>query len=608
MGKNSNGQGKGKPKLKDRDFGKALIKQQLAGVRGMGGRSTRDTKKMTSILDTTALSDYVDYIEMEGKSVQVKRTHMNDAFLVEPTSNQAAQHLTSDAFNYEHLKIPRKPAWTRAMTADDVDRNEKDAFLVWRREIAAMEDASRSKATPFEKNLEVWRQLWRVLERSDMAVQIVDARNPLLYYTQDLMAYAAEHTPPRPMMLLINKADFLTDHQRRVWAAYLTSKGIKFAFYSAFLEQEKIERAAQEGFAVGMPTDEEEEGEDEDGDEEGKEEDDDEEDGEDEETEEEDGEEEGEGWVDDDGEEDDEEEEGDDKEEGEEGEEDEGEPKQKGHKQQQKGQRPPPRAADLFDRDEVALLADDLAQTYLHGPSAAASAAQNAASSSSSSSSAASASEAAAEAAAGQPSLSRLERAEQQALRSRVLTRSELVLLLTALPRRLGIRPQEKNAGRLVVGMLGFPNVGKSSVINSILGVSKTTHGALRVAVSSTPGKTKHFQTLHVSPSLQLCDCPGLVFPSFMRSTGEMLCAGILPINQMRDYADPANVIASRVPAHLLEAAYGINIRRVLDVKDNLERPPTGSELLCAYCQTKGYITNGTGRWDEFRACKEILR
>lgn len=25
--------------------------------------------------------------------------------------------------------------------------------------------------TPFEKNLEVWRQLWRVLERSDIVVQ-----------------------------------------------------------------------------------------------------------------------------------------------------------------------------------------------------------------------------------------------------------------------------------------------------------------------------------------------------------------------------------------------------------------------------------------------------
>lgn len=241
-GQGKDGQGKGKPKLCDRDLGKALIKQQQRGSQGMNGLRTAQQKKMTSILDTTALSDYVDYIEMEGKGPTVKRTHMNDAFLVEPTNNQlnTPQRLSSSAFDYQHLRIPRKPAWSRSMSAEDVDRNEKDAFLMWRRDIAAMEEASRSRATPFEKNLEVWRQLWRVLERSDMAVQIVDARNPLLYYTQDLMTYAAELQPPRPMMLLINKADFLTEHQRRVWAAYLTSQGVKFAFYSAFNEQEKV--------------------------------------------------------------------------------------------------------------------------------------------------------------------------------------------------------------------------------------------------------------------------------------------------------------------------------------------------------------------------------
>ena len=126
--------------------------------------------------------------------------------------------------------------------------------------------------------------------------------------------------------------------------------------------------------------------------------------------------------------------------------------------------------------------------------------------------------------------------------------------------------------------------------------------------MSSTPGKTKHFQTLMVSDELMLCDCPGLVFPSFMSSPGEMLCAGILPINQMRDYIEPAAVISSRVPMHLLEAAYGMKIRRLLDFKDALDRPPTPHEMLEAYSALKGYITNGTGRWDEFRACKELLR
>ncbi len=35
--------------------------------------------------------------------------------------------------------------------------------------------------TPYEKNLDVWRQLWRVVERSDVLVQIVDARMPTFY-------------------------------------------------------------------------------------------------------------------------------------------------------------------------------------------------------------------------------------------------------------------------------------------------------------------------------------------------------------------------------------------------------------------------------------------
>jgi large subunit GTPase 1 len=39
---------------------------------------------------------------------------------------------------------------------------------------------------------------------------------------------------------------------------------------------------------------------------------------------------------------------------------------------------------------------------------------------------------------------------------------------------------------RLMVGMVGYPNVGKSSVINVLC-------GRKRVGVASMPGKTKHF-------------------------------------------------------------------------------------------------------------------
>jgi len=36
------------------------------------------------------------------------------------------------------------------------------------------------------------------------------------------------------------------------------------------------------------------------------------------------------------------------------------------------------------------------------------------------------------------------------------------------------------------------------------------------VSTSRTPGHTKHFQTIYLTPTIRLCDCPGLVFPSLV--------------------------------------------------------------------------------------------
>ena len=78
--------------------------------------------------------------------------------------------------------------------------------------------------TPFERNLEVWRQLWRVLERSHLVVQIIDGRNPLRFRCEDLEEYVHDVEGPegeegtgkgyRKALLLINKADLLSVSQR----------------------------------------------------------------------------------------------------------------------------------------------------------------------------------------------------------------------------------------------------------------------------------------------------------------------------------------------------------------------------------------------------------
>ena len=65
----------------------------------------------------------------------------------------------------------------------------------WRRRLALIQDSDLLLLTPFEKNLEVWRQLWRVVELAEVVVQIVDATKPFIFHMFDLFAYCKEVSP-----------------------------------------------------------------------------------------------------------------------------------------------------------------------------------------------------------------------------------------------------------------------------------------------------------------------------------------------------------------------------------------------------------------------------
>ncbi|KAF3775983.1 GTPase [Nymphaea thermarum] len=159
-----------------------------------------------------------------------------------------------------------------------------------------------------------------------------------------------------------------------------------------------------------------------------------------------------------------------------------------------------------------------------------------------------------------------------------------------------GARPSDK---KVVVGFVGYPNVGKSSTINALVGEKRT-------GVTSTPGKTKHFQTLIISEELMLCDCPGLVFPSFTSSRHDMVALGVLPIDRMTEHRQALQVVANHVPRVVLENVYNISLPKPKPYESQC-RPPFSSELLRTYCSSRGYVSS-SGLPDETRAARQILK
>jgi large subunit GTPase 1 len=200
--------------------------------------------KMRSVTEQAALDEFLSTAELAGtdftaekmNNVKIIHTDQKNPYLLSAAEERAA--VGKQKAHRNRLTVPRRPKWDSTTTPEQLDRMERDSLLEWRRGLAELQENNDLLMTPFERNLEVWRQLWRVIERSDLVVQIVDARNPFLFRSDDLERYVKSVDPRKENLLLVNKADMLTLEQRQAWAENFEEAGISYKFFSASLAKE----------------------------------------------------------------------------------------------------------------------------------------------------------------------------------------------------------------------------------------------------------------------------------------------------------------------------------------------------------------------------------
>ncbi|CAJ0871658.1 8098_t:CDS:2 [Entrophospora sp. SA101] len=130
-----------------------------------------------------------------------------------------------------------------------------------------------------------------------------------------------------------------------------------------------------------------------------------------------------------------------------------------------------------------------------------------------------------------------------------------LVKLLKNYSRNLDIKTS------ITVGVIGFPNVGKSSLINSL-------KRAKVCGVGASPGSTKSMQEIHLDKNIKLLDCPGIVFTNNDRSKKnkyeEILLRNFIKIELLDNPIPPVELIVSRFSKQLM-ARYNVPIFKDTD-------------------------------------------
>ncbi|KAH9506288.1 large subunit GTPase 1 homolog [Dermatophagoides farinae] len=191
-----------------------------------------------SVTENTSLDDFLAQTRLANKQFTAEQE--TNIRIVDTNDGRTAA--SSDEDFRDQLLIPRRPQLDQVDSPQRLKELENENYLKWRRHLAHIQETTDVVLTPFEKNLEFWRQLWRVIERSDVLVQILDARNPLLFYSADLDKYIGEVDPDKRSLILLNKADYLNREQRQHWLDHFDSMDIQCLFFSALEQQQQQEQ------------------------------------------------------------------------------------------------------------------------------------------------------------------------------------------------------------------------------------------------------------------------------------------------------------------------------------------------------------------------------
>lgn len=106
-----------------------------------------------------------------------------------------------------------------------------------------------------------------------------------------------------------------------------------------------------------------------------------------------------------------------------------------------------------------------------------------------------------------------------------------------------------KDRKQISVGLIGYPNTGKSSIINTLRGKKVCT-------VAPIPGETKVWQYITLMKRIYLIDCPGIVPPNQNDTQEDILLRGVVRMENVENPEQYIPAVLKRCKKHHVERTY----------------------------------------------------
>lgn len=104
---------------------------------------------------------------------------------------------------------------------------------------------------------------------------------------------------------------------------------------------------------------------------------------------------------------------------------------------------------------------------------------------------------------------------------------------------------------QISVGCIGYPNVGKSSVINTMMGTACCK-------AAPVPGETKIWQYIALTKRISLIDCPGIVYNTTDDDEVETVLKGVVRAERLDAPVDFISAIVARVKPEYIQKMYNV--------------------------------------------------